>query len=86
MMWLNFFNVDVFYNWVILSWYYFYNNYYVLIKLENGIYCYVFYLRIYGLFIIVVFVRNGYGFNYDFMMMDEVKVIYRNYFYYIGVN
>lgn len=80
------FNADVSYNRATPSWYYFYNNYHALIKLENGTYRHASYLRIHGSFTTAASVRNGYGFNHDFTMTDEAKAIYGNYFYHIGVN
>ncbi|MCW1817737.1 YiiX/YebB-like N1pC/P60 family cysteine hydrolase [Enterococcus faecium] len=80
------FNADVSYNRATPSWYYFYNNFYVLVKLENGTYRYAVYLRFHGSFTTAASVRNGYGFNHDFTMTDEAKAIYGNYFYRIGVN
>jgi hypothetical protein len=79
-------NADISYNRTSLSWYYFYNDFYALVRLENGTYRYATYLRFHGSFSNAASERNGYGMNHDYTMTDEAKRIYGNYFYRIGVN
>ncbi|GKS55792.1 hypothetical protein [Enterococcus mundtii] len=79
-------NYDVSYTKNRPTWYYFFNNFHALIKLENGTYRSATYLRFHGSFTTPASQRNGYGLNHDFTMTDEAKTIYQNYYYHIGVN
>lgn len=79
-------NYDVSYTKNRPTWYYFFNNFHALIKLENGTYRSATYLRFHGSFTTPASQRNGYGLNHDFTMTDEAKAIYQNYYYHIGVN
>lgn len=73
-------NADVSHNKMAGGWYYFYNNFYALVKLENGTYRYATYLRFHGSFSTAVAYRNGYGLNYDYHMTAEAKEKYGKYY------
>ncbi|RBT66250.1 hypothetical protein EA82_02763 [Enterococcus hirae] len=71
---------DISHNKMAGGWYYFYNNFYALVRLENGTYRYATYLRFHGSFSTAVAERNGYGLNYDYTMTAEGKEKYGNYY------
>ncbi len=73
-------NADVAHNKMAGGWYYFYNHFYALVKLENGTYRYATYLRFHGSFSTAVAYRNGYGLNYDYHMTAEAKEKYGKYY------
>lgn len=71
---------DISHNKMAGGWYYFYNNFYALVRLENGTYRYATYLRFHGSFSTAVAERNGYGLNYNYTMTAEAKEKYGNYY------
>lgn len=73
-------NADVAHNKMVGGWYYFYNHFYALVKLENDTYRYATYLRFHGSFSTAVAYRNGYGLNYDYHITAEAKEKYGKYY------
>lgn len=73
-------NADVSHNKMTGGWYYFYNNFYALVRLEDGTYRYATYLRFHGSVSTAVATRNGYGPNYDYHTTDEGIEKYGNYY------
>jgi len=77
---------DISHNKLAGGWYYFYNNFYALVCLENGTYRYARYIRFHGSFSTAAAARNGYGLNHDYTMTEEGKERYGKYYYNLMIN